>query len=76
MLDKFRGQSLITAKSKWKDFYPMFSREESYNKMLGQQGSTPIELFFDIIEDHNDFLYQKRKSIEKYLIVNLIFFNI
>ncbi|OJT09834.1 Pre-mRNA-processing protein prp40 [Trametes pubescens] len=40
----------IKARTKWKDVYPNFSTDERYLNMLGNPGSNPIELFWDIVD--------------------------
>jgi pre-mRNA-processing factor 40 len=60
-----RRQGKIDAKSRWQEFYPLIKDDDRYLEMLGQPGSTPIELFWDIVEDVYEELYAKRKHIEK-----------
>ncbi|KDQ61667.1 hypothetical protein JAAARDRAFT_172033 [Jaapia argillacea MUCL 33604] len=40
----------IKARSKWKNVYPTFKEDERYLNMLGNPGSNPIELFWDIVD--------------------------
>ncbi|KAJ9083272.1 U1 snRNP protein [Entomophthora muscae] len=64
VLQKLQDQNLITPSTKWKDVYHLISQEPSYIAMLGQPGSTPLELFFDTIELMHDEIYNKRKQLE------------
>jgi len=43
----------IRARSKWKEVYPAFANDERYLNMLGNPGSNPLELFWDVV-DHLD----------------------
>jgi pre-mRNA-processing factor 40 len=43
----------IKARTKWKEVYPVFSTDERYLSMLGNPGSNPLELFWDVV-DHLD----------------------
>ncbi|KAH9852126.1 hypothetical protein C2E23DRAFT_206152 [Lenzites betulinus] len=40
----------IKARTKWKQVYPTFSSDKRYLEMLGNPGSNPIELFWDIVD--------------------------
>ncbi|KAI0819677.1 hypothetical protein BC628DRAFT_1413591 [Trametes gibbosa] len=40
----------IKARTKWKQVYPSFSTDKRYLEMLGNPGSNPIELFWDIVD--------------------------
>ncbi|KAJ1815978.1 U1 snRNP protein [Coemansia sp. RSA 2598] len=57
-------QSLITPVSTWSDFYPVIKGDQRYTNMLGQPGSTPLELFWDKVELLNEEVYHDRKRIE------------
>ncbi|OMJ16915.1 Pre-mRNA-processing protein prp40 [Smittium culicis] len=57
----------ITPVSLWQEFYPLVRHDKRYIDMLGQPGSTPIELFWDHVEELNDKVYSQRKIIEDHL---------
>ncbi|KAI0367020.1 hypothetical protein BV20DRAFT_1123833 [Pilatotrama ljubarskyi] len=40
----------IKARTKWKQVYPTFANDNRYLDMLGNPGSNPIELFWDIVD--------------------------
>ena len=40
----------ITARTKWKDVYPAFADDARYLDILGNPGSNPLELFWDIVD--------------------------
>lgn len=50
MLNGLVESGEIKARTKWKDVYPNFSTDERYLNMLGNPGSNPIELFWDIVD--------------------------
>ena len=41
----------LKARSKWKEVYPSFSDDKRYLDMLGNPGSNPLELFWDVVDD-------------------------
>lgn len=59
-----KTEGLIHPLTKWKDVYPYISKSPVYLNMLGQPGSTPLEMFFDTIETIHDEIYEYRKAIE------------
>lgn len=40
----------IKARSKWKHVYPLFKDDSRYLNMLGNPGSNPLELFWDVVD--------------------------
>ena len=40
----------IKARTKWKEIYPQFAEDNRYLDMLGNPGSNPIELFWDVVD--------------------------
>ncbi len=40
----------IKARTKWKEVYPGFANDNRYLDMLGNPGSNPIELFWDVVD--------------------------
>ena len=57
----------ITSGTKWKEVYPLFSKDERYIGMLGLPGSSPLELFWDIVDELDMELDHKVKAVEKLL---------
>ncbi|PWA03500.1 hypothetical protein BB558_000306 [Smittium angustum] len=57
----------ITPVSLWMDFYPLIKDDTRYINVLGQLGSTPLELFWDHVEELNDKVYHQRKVIEEHI---------
>ncbi|KAJ2715892.1 U1 snRNP protein [Coemansia spiralis] len=67
--DAFRGlldehSARFTPSSTWSELYPQIKQDPRYTAMLGQAGSTPLELFWDCIELLSDDYYRHRKGLE------------
>ncbi|KAJ2449116.1 U1 snRNP protein [Coemansia sp. RSA 2336] len=54
----------FTPSSTWSEFYPQIKHDPRYLAMLGQPGSTPLDLFWDTIELLSDEFYNERKRLE------------
>jgi pre-mRNA-processing factor 40 len=55
----------IKAKTKWKDVYPFFSKDERYLNLLGNPGSNPLELFWDVVDILDEALEHHAMLVEK-----------
>ncbi|KZT56902.1 hypothetical protein CALCODRAFT_496911 [Calocera cornea HHB12733] len=51
LLEELRRDGHIKAKSKWKVIYPLLAEDPRYLALLGNPGSTPLELFWDVVDD-------------------------
>lgn len=71
-MDEMKAQGLIKATSRWQDVYPLIKDNSYYQQMLGQPGSTPLELFWDIVEDIYEQIYERRKLIEAHFKVIIL----
>ncbi|KAF9989784.1 hypothetical protein BGZ75_004961 [Mortierella antarctica] len=67
LLGELRAKSELNAKICWMQIYPLIKDDPRYSNMLGQPGSTPMELFWDMIEDLDERLYQDRKMVQDLL---------
>ncbi|CAG8524749.1 5350_t:CDS:10 [Paraglomus occultum] len=63
LLEELKQKGVITAKSKWSEIYPLIDTDERYLNMLGQPGSSPLELFWDVVEELDEILYQQKKMV-------------
>lgn len=52
----------IKASTKWMDIRPLVEENPAYLAMLGQHGSTPLELFWDVVEEEETLLRRKRNE--------------
>ncbi|KAF9956449.1 PRP40 pre-mRNA processing factor 40, partial [Modicella reniformis] len=67
LLTEMRKKGQLNAKTLWMQIQPLMKEDPRYQDMLGQPGSTPMELFWDMIEDLDEKLYQDRKMIQDLL---------
>lgn len=54
----------IKARTKWKEVYPLFSKDKRYLDILGNPGSNPLELFWDVVDSLDQKLDQKLNVVE------------
>lgn len=66
LLERLRETGQVGAATRWQDAYPLLRDHPAYQEILGQSGSTPQEMLWDIVEDAYEPIYQRRKAIEKY----------
>ncbi|KAJ3286015.1 hypothetical protein HDU79_006884 [Rhizoclosmatium sp. JEL0117] len=62
LLDRLVEEGIIHVHSKWKEIYPYVAEESCYNEMLGQPGSNPLELFWDVLVGLEDRYLAVRKD--------------
>ena len=58
------SQGKIKAGTKWKALYPLFKDDERYINILGNPGSGPLELFWDVVDAMDQKLEGKIEVIE------------
>lgn len=63
LLRELRDQGKIKAGSKWMQVLPYFEKDPRYDAMLGQPGSTPLDLFWDIVEEEERALRGRRNDV-------------
>ncbi len=51
LLRELKASNKIKAGSKWSQIYPLIAEDERYQAMLGQSGSTALDLFWDMVEE-------------------------
>ncbi|CZT22731.1 related to U1 snRNP protein [Ramularia collo-cygni] len=62
MLHEKVQEGKIKAGSKWQDVHPLVVDDERFQAYMGQPGSDPIELFWDIVEEEERRLRSKRND--------------
>ncbi|KAF9314415.1 hypothetical protein BG003_004182 [Podila horticola] len=67
LLAELRNKGQLNAKTCWMQIHPLIKDDPRYQTVLGQPGSTPMELFWDLIEDLDERLYQDRKLVQDVL---------
>jgi pre-mRNA-processing factor 40 len=63
MLHELKTSNKIRAGSKWSQIHPLISQDERYIAMLGQSGSTPLDIFWDIVEEEERALRSTRNDV-------------
>ncbi|CAD6578291.1 MAG: hypothetical protein CYPHOPRED_000501 [Cyphobasidiales sp. Tagirdzhanova-0007] len=51
LLQELKQSGAIKAGTMWKEIYPALSTDERFLDMLANPGSTPMELFWDVVDD-------------------------
>lgn len=74
----------IKARTKWKEVYPDITIDKRYLNLLGNPGSNPLELFWDVVDGLDQKLDEKvelvdnalKSGSEKRVYLNLVHFII
>jgi pre-mRNA-processing factor 40 len=75
LLHELKKKHKIKAGSKWSQVYPLLAKDDRYQAMLGQSGSTPLDLFWDVVEEEERGLRTVRNDVLDVLDVRH-FFNL
>lgn len=67
LLDELHEQGKLTSMSLWVELYPIISSDLRFSAMLGQSGSTPLDLFKFYVEDLKSRFHEERKIIKEIL---------
>lgn len=51
LLADMEAKGQLTSRTKWKDFLPIVEKTEAYENLLGMPGSSPLDLFRDVVDD-------------------------
>ena len=65
LLAELSNKNLIQVHTKWKEIYPLIKDDPRYTNMLGQTGSSPLDLFRDVIVALEDEIYRDGKIIQE-----------
>jgi pre-mRNA-processing factor 40 len=63
LLRDLRAQGKIRAGSKWMNVHRLIEDDPRYVAMLGQSGSSPLELFWDMVEEEERSLREPRNDV-------------
>jgi len=63
LLRELCNSHVINVRSKWKEIYPYIQNDPRYLDMLGQSGSTPLELFWDTVQRIADSCYHDKQAV-------------
>lgn len=67
LLDELHEQGKLTSMSLWVELYPMLSADLRFSAMLGQSGSSPLDLFKFYVEDLKSRFHDEKKIIREIL---------
>ena len=67
LLTELHEKKKLDSTSLWADLYPIISKDPRYNVMLGQPGSTPLDLFKFYLEDLKSTMHEDKKNIKEVL---------
>ncbi len=67
LLDELHEAGKLTSMSLWVELYSTISGDLRFAQMLGQPGSTPLDLFKFYVEDLKSRYYQEKKIIKEIL---------
>lgn len=67
LLDELRRDGKINAGTKWSRLVPLIENDTRYTDMAGQGGSTPQELFWDMVEEQERGLRGRRNDVSDVL---------
>ena len=66
-MDELHESGKLTSMSLWVELYPVISGDIRFGQMLGQPGSTPLDLFKFYVEDLKSRYYTEKKIIKEIL---------
>ncbi|XP_055386207.1 pre-mRNA-processing factor 40 homolog A isoform X2 [Condylostylus longicornis] len=67
LLDSLHEEGKLTSMSLWVELYPIISSDLRFSAMLGQNGSTPLDLFKFYVEDLKARFHDEKKIIKEIL---------
>jgi pre-mRNA-processing factor 40 len=67
MLEELRDAGKIVAGSKWSEVYPIIELDERYHNILGNPGSSPLDLFWDVVDELDQKVEENCRIIENVL---------
>jgi len=67
LLDELHQKGKLNSMSLWMDLFPVVSQDVRFTKMLGQPGSTPLDLFKFYVEDLKARFHDEKKVVKEIL---------
>ncbi|KAH7414072.1 hypothetical protein DE146DRAFT_683500 [Phaeosphaeria sp. MPI-PUGE-AT-0046c] len=65
LLDESKEKGVLRAGTKWKDFHGHIKDDDRYKAMLGQGGSSALDLFWDALEEEDtNFRRLRRRALD------------
>jgi pre-mRNA-processing factor 40 len=65
LLDELHEKGKLNSMSLWMDLYPSISQDMRFSSMLGQSGSTPLDLFKFYVEDLKARFHDEKKIVKE-----------
>lgn len=72
LLQELRKAGKIKAGTKWKQLFPTIENDERFRAVCGQPGSTPLDLFWDVVEEEERALRGTRNDVLDVMDVSLL----
>lgn len=63
LLQELVSNNQINVRTLWKDIYPLIKDDSRYISAVGLPDSTPLDMFWDIIDDLDEQLYHQKKTV-------------
>jgi pre-mRNA-processing factor 40 len=63
LLNDLKRDGKIKAGTKWAQIFPLIENQPAYKNMVGQGGSTPLDLFWDVVEEAENSLRTTRNDV-------------
>lgn len=64
LLAELKTAGHITAYATWKPIYPRLEADERYQNLLGTPGSTPLDLFWDVVDALDCQAEEDQRAVE------------
>ena len=62
LLKRMRANGKIEPGSQWQTFHPLIAEESAYLDLIGLPGSSPLDLFWDVVEEEERIFRAKRND--------------
>lgn len=63
LLAEMEAKGQLTSRMKWKEFLPLVQDKEAYENLLGMPGSSPLDLFRDVVDDISEAVGEAIKRV-------------
>lgn len=63
LLQELRRAGKIKAGTKWSQVYPLLENDDRFKSVCGQAGSSPLDLFWDVVEEEERALRTTRNDV-------------
>ncbi|ORX38961.1 hypothetical protein BD324DRAFT_617994 [Kockovaella imperatae] len=67
LLQELQTKGQLTRTSKWKNTFRLVKNDERYLALLGPQGSSPLDLWMDAVDDISEEVERAAEKVEKVL---------